>query len=107
MNYLNVYINGEVLKFPLIKKVQSLPIVLPEVLGLEYNDIDKIMIVKDGAENAFKYSLYIKCFNENVKNKTTMKEQLSLLKFKTFGHLELVRNSIITSKFTNFSKVRY
>ncbi|MGL6100258.1 MAG: reverse transcriptase domain-containing protein, partial [Fusobacteriaceae bacterium] len=45
--------------------------------------------------------------NENVKNKTTMKEQLSLLKFKTFGHLELVRNSIITSKFTNFSKVRY
>ncbi|MGL5711701.1 MAG: reverse transcriptase domain-containing protein [Paraclostridium sp.] len=108
MNYLVLYKkNGEAVNFPLIKKIQSLPLVVSEVLGIDYSEIERATVFYNGSEKDFKYSLYQKAFRENIENKVSIKDMLSLVKMDSFRFVELLRNSIVTSNFTKFIATRY
>ncbi|MGL5716127.1 MAG: reverse transcriptase domain-containing protein, partial [Paraclostridium sp.] len=107
MNYLLLNVKNEKIKFPIIKRVQSLAVVIPEILDIEYNEVDNIEIFFEGKVEKFKYSIYNEAYISNCKNKIGLKEQISLVKLSKISHLELLRNAIIKSGFTSFCKERY
>lgn len=108
MNYLILHReNGEKLNFPLIKKQQSLPLVVGSILGMDYNDFPRVEIFMDGEVKPFRYSTYKKAFEENVKNKVHLSDLARLTSIKAPKDLEMLRNSIIKSGYTKYCSERY
>ncbi|MGL5768050.1 MAG: reverse transcriptase domain-containing protein [Sarcina sp.] len=108
MNYLVLFRkDGTTQKFPLIKKQQSLPLVVGSITEENYDDFDKVEIVVNGVNMPFKYSTYKKAFDENVKNKVHFSDLCRLVKLKAPKDLEMLRNSIVKSGYTKYCAERY
>lgn len=108
MNYLVLYKkDGTSSKFPLIKKQQSLPLVVGSITGENYDEYEKIEIVVNGVHKPFRYSTYKKAFAENVENKVHFSDLCRLVTLKAPRDLEMLRNSVIRNGYTKFCAERY
>lgn len=108
MNYLLLYReDGETIKFPLIKKPEFLLSVIKEVTGLSYEDFSMIKIVINKKFESYKYITYKKAFQENLENKIHISDMMGIVKLQEFRQLEILRNSIINSGYTDYNSKRY
>lgn len=108
MNYLLLCRqDGDAIKFPLIKNPESLLSVIKEVTGLSYKDFSLVKIVIDKKSEPYKYVTYKRAFEENINNKVHISDMIRIVKLKELKQLEILRNSIVSGRNTNYNFNRY
>lgn len=110
MNLLKIYINNEIILFPLVKDYKSLKFIFQEITNKKYSDIDKIEFVKETGEKISDFSIakYNNLFKENLKSKIKLANLIKYTNiFTSIKSLELIRNNIIVSGYTQFCKSKF
>lgn len=111
MNYLKMIINpGNTIPFPMLKDFKSLPLAFELITGRPYSDVNVILFMKDGEENGtFSISKYKKLLKENEENKIGLKDVIDTMPtlFDSIKDIEIVRNNMRKSGYTNFVKERF